>query len=131
MTTRVGKRRRRVAEAEAALVTHRQALRVQWHSLAADARTAATPGRIVVGGLAIGALTGLLTGRRARARQADAASAPTPGLVQSLTGMFRLASLVMPLLGPLLAMVQGSATGPEAPAPAADAPAATDGDPLP
>lgn len=128
MTTRVGKRRRRVAEAEAALVTHRQALRVQWQSLAADARTAATPGRIVVGGFAIGALVGLLTGQRTRARRADAA--PSPGLVQSLTGVFRLASLVMPVLGPLLAMVQGSATGPEPPAPAADAPAATDGDPL-
>lgn len=109
MSSRVGKRKRRVAEAEAALVNHRLALREQLHVLAGDARAAATPGRIVVGGFALGALVGLVTGRKRN--QPGTQTAAKPGMLQSLTGMVRLVSMLMPMLGPLMTLAQGAVPG--------------------
>lgn len=106
MTTRLRKRRRRVAEAEAALINHRHALGEQVLALADDARRAATPGRIVLGGVVAGALVGLLASRGRSAPRTR--TTPAPGLMHSLTGMIRLASMVMPMLGPLIAMAQGT-----------------------
>lgn len=128
MNSRVGKRQRRVAEAEAALVLHRLALGEQVQVLAGDARAAATPGRVVFGGFALGALVGLLTGRRRRG--VDAAAAPRSGMLQSLSGVVRMVSMLMPMLGPLMAMTQGVAPGQATPPPAEPGAAGSPVDPL-
>lgn len=128
MNSRVGKRRRRVTEAEAALVEHRLALRDQFQVLARDGRAAATPGRIVVGGLATGALVGLLTGRRKVASGPPQAAAKA-GMLGSLIGMVRLVSMLMPMLGPLMTMAQGATAGPATASPERPDPSAAQ-DPL-
>jgi hypothetical protein len=128
MSSRVGKRRRRVTEAEVELVLERSALREQLQLLVGDARAAATPGRIVGGGFAMGALVGLLTGRRRHDPSAQAT--PRPGMLQSLTRVVRLVSLAMPMIAPLIAMAQGTAPGQTAPASAPPDPTAAAEDPL-
>lgn len=130
--SRVGKRKRRVAAAEAALIAHRRMLREEVRALAVDARAAATPGRIVLGGLALGTLAGLLTGGR---RQPAASPPPAAGAgaIASLTGMVRLASAMMPMLTPLMGMFQAATSPPAAHGdptpPSAEVPDAA-GDPL-
>jgi|GEM_PF-5593755 len=114
MNGRVGKRQRRVAEAEVALTTHRLLLREEVRALAVDARAAVTPGRVVVGGLALGALTGLAAGGRSSSKDKEAVA--KPGALQSLTSAVRLVSMLMPMLTPILGMVQGHRSGSADPA---------------
>ena len=97
MSSRIGKRRRRVAVSESVLVSHRSALGRELETLAADLKTAATPGRIVLGGVALGAVVGLLTGGGKR-KKAEKDSSGKPGTLKSLVSVVRLASWLVPML---------------------------------
>lgn len=107
------KHRRAVREAEALLVARHAALKAHWHDFARTGAEAATPGRIVIAGLATGYLSERVIAPAPRSRR----RAGGKGGLDLAVGLVRLLSLSMPSLAPFfragLAAGRKSAPPPE------------------